>query len=105
MVLLLSGSPVLWQLPRNEHACQDRKSTRLNSSHSQISYAVFCLQKTSNHSSPSKMMNSWCNARTSCRLTLSLSKLYRTVLTNHSHDLNQAHLDSILQYHPLTLSP
>src|SRR2546430_11788213 len=24
---------------------QDRKSTRLNSSHSQISYAVFCLQK------------------------------------------------------------
>src|SRR5256886_10149286 len=36
---------------------QDRKSTRLNSSHSQISYAVFCLKKkkktpsttTSNH--------------------------------------------------------
>src|SRR2546430_12666203 len=25
--------------------CQDRKSTRLNSSHSQISYAVFCLKK------------------------------------------------------------
>src|SRR2546430_11379002 len=24
---------------------QDRKSTRLNSSHSQISYAVFCLKK------------------------------------------------------------
>src|SRR3990167_5732667 len=24
---------------------EDRKSTRLNSSHSQISYAVFCLQK------------------------------------------------------------
>src|SRR5205085_7839804 len=26
-----------------QHAMQDRKSTRLNSSHSQISYAVFCL--------------------------------------------------------------
>src|SRR2546430_12727717 len=26
----------------------DRKSTRLNSSHSQISYAVFCLKKTHN---------------------------------------------------------
>src|SRR2546430_7708234 len=26
----------------------DRKSTRLNSSHSQISYAVFCLQKKKN---------------------------------------------------------
>src|SRR2546430_8976247 len=28
-----------------ELAFQDRKSTRLNSSHSQISYAVFCLKK------------------------------------------------------------
>src|SRR2546430_12810545 len=28
------------------HECvRDRKSTRLNSSHSQISYAVFCLKK------------------------------------------------------------
>src|SRR2546430_10162645 len=27
------------------HGCIDRKSTRLNSSHSQISYAVFCLKK------------------------------------------------------------
>src|SRR2546430_12644594 len=27
----------------------DRKSTRLNSSHSQISYAVFCLKHTSNN--------------------------------------------------------
>src|SRR2546430_10021520 len=29
--------------PRSSHG--DRKSTRLNSSHSQISYAVFCLKK------------------------------------------------------------
>src|SRR2546430_12834985 len=28
----------------------DRKSTRLNSSHSQISYAVFCLKKKNTHS-------------------------------------------------------
>src|SRR2546430_7860651 len=28
-----------------DDAAQDRKSTRLNSSHSQISYAVFCLKK------------------------------------------------------------
>src|SRR5206468_12713854 len=26
-------------------SCRDRKSTRLNSSHDQISYAVFCLKK------------------------------------------------------------
>src|SRR5258707_11894255 len=28
--------------------CQDRKSTRLNSSHANISYAVFCLKKKKN---------------------------------------------------------
>src|SRR2546430_12634583 len=31
--------------PRQVALRIDRKSTRLNSSHSQISYAVFCLQK------------------------------------------------------------
>src|SRR3712207_8477592 len=30
---------------RLEHAVEDRKSTRLNSSHANISYAVFCLKK------------------------------------------------------------
>src|SRR5688572_32196897 len=30
----------------------DRKSTRLNSSHSQISYAVFCLKKKKTHHYP-----------------------------------------------------
>src|SRR2546430_5589411 len=31
--------------PRGHAQHRDRKSTRLNSSHSQISYAVFCLKK------------------------------------------------------------
>src|SRR5687768_18225937 len=30
---------------RRTTMCQDRKSTRLNSSHGYISYAVFCLKK------------------------------------------------------------
>src|SRR5205085_6758054 len=30
---------------RSPQEVEDRKSTRLNSSHSQISYAVFCLKK------------------------------------------------------------
>src|SRR2546427_8239025 len=34
------GGTALWTA-----ADKDRKSTRLNSSHSQISYAVFCLKK------------------------------------------------------------
>src|SRR2546427_8191861 len=35
----------LLALHREELVERDRKSTRLNSSHSQISYAVFCLKK------------------------------------------------------------
>src|SRR5688572_31042681 len=31
--------------PADPVTAEDRKSTRLNSSHSQISYAVFCLKK------------------------------------------------------------
>src|SRR3712207_6995600 len=34
----LGGSRVVWPM-------EDRKSTRLNSSHANISYAVFCLKK------------------------------------------------------------
>src|SRR2546430_11516578 len=34
-----------WETDANVRDAQDRKSTRLNSSHSQISYAVFCLKK------------------------------------------------------------
>src|SRR6266481_1359385 len=33
----------------------DRKSTRLNSSHSSISYAVFCLKKKKKHSKPPRL--------------------------------------------------
>src|SRR5438270_1849026 len=40
----------------------DRKSTRLNSSHSQISYAVFCLKKKKNH-----RIARWCGLRLSVR--------------------------------------
>src|SRR2546430_12955705 len=38
-----NSPPILIQSPLNPS--RDRKSTRLNSSHSQISYAVFCLKK------------------------------------------------------------
>src|SRR5688572_31235158 len=36
---------------------RDRKSTRLNSSHSQISYAVFCLKKKKKKKSKNKKKN------------------------------------------------
>src|SRR2546430_9189645 len=45
----LAGRQMVAALPEmnsRDHLDQvDRKSTRLNSSHSQISYAVFCLKK------------------------------------------------------------
>src|SRR5258705_3271193 len=37
--------PGLGQTPKEEFLGRDRKSTRLNSSHLGISYAVFCLKK------------------------------------------------------------
>src|SRR5256886_7286543 len=37
------GCGLSWR--RGTRIAEDRKSTRLNSSHSQISYAVFCLKK------------------------------------------------------------
>src|SRR5438477_4446983 len=36
--------------PAEGYQCEDRKSTRLNSSHMSISYAVFCLKKKKKHS-------------------------------------------------------
>src|SRR3712207_8495863 len=36
---------------------EDRKSTRLNSSHANISYAVFCLKKKKNRIAPSRTMS------------------------------------------------
>src|SRR2546430_9613743 len=52
---------------------RDRKSTRLNSSHSQISYAVFCLKKKNKHM-----------ARLS-QLTNSPPNLTTRVMTRHLH--------------------
>src|SRR5436190_13933730 len=38
-------SPILYPIARRGIRTLDRKSTRLNSSHTVISYAVFCLKK------------------------------------------------------------
>src|SRR5688572_32710682 len=66
---LLKSSGLAWTMLRpnsfmqnllgqaGQIAATDRKSTRLNSSHSQISYAVFCLKKKKNNSSQSSSIN------------------------------------------------
>src|SRR2546430_11094999 len=57
---------------------RDRKSTRLNSSHSQISYAVFCLKKK----------------KTQPR-EVSRSPMYRTSCSMSSPSLSVAHLSAL----------
>src|SRR2546427_2333837 len=54
LLILFALLPILWWdvVPPETQLVligrEDRKSTRLNSSHSQISYAVFCLKKKKN---------------------------------------------------------
>src|SRR2546428_5286207 len=64
----LTGCPAsppsrrLWILGKNI----DRKSTRLNSSHDQISYAVFCLKKNTKRAPPPPHYpRPFCNTHTS----------------------------------------
>src|SRR3712207_8977660 len=46
----------------DERRDRDRKSTRLNSSHANISYAVFCLKKKKQHLTITQpMLTSLCN--------------------------------------------
>src|SRR6266498_5252738 len=41
--------------PTPSRSIRDRKSTRLNSSHVRISYAVFCLKKKNKQSEPTQL--------------------------------------------------
>src|SRR5688572_31549856 len=59
---LREGAQITARRQQQPHRHQDRKSTRLNSSHSQISYAVFCLKKkkqTKNSSTPPKYITTY----------------------------------------------
>src|SRR3712207_9111739 len=46
-----SSGPSMASFKLMRHLTVDRKSTRLNSSHANISYAVFCLKKKKNKNS------------------------------------------------------
>src|SRR2546430_5513445 len=58
--ILTANQPLSGQAEKTGTPDEDRKSTRLNSSHSQISYAVFCLKKKNiftKQSSPPQLTN------------------------------------------------
>src|SRR2546427_5765912 len=61
----VAGQDVTYQQPGRE---PDRKSTRLNSSHSQISYAVFCLKKKKKRQRHTRPDNNYIIATTSRRI-------------------------------------
>src|SRR3712207_8827653 len=58
---VISGNRVDGNLQCKENRPADRKSTRLNSSHANISYAVFCLKKKNINPTPVTPEHS-CNA-------------------------------------------
>src|SRR2546427_3312357 len=55
---VLLANPV--EVPDQIRLDRDRKSTRLNSSHSQISYAVFCLKKKKKKYTKDCPISEWC---------------------------------------------
>src|SRR2546428_9781318 len=67
------GSVQLSVAEQASPAEEDRKSTRLNSSHDQISYAVFCLKKKKKHH-----MHTTCPTQTHSQYTTSM--MHRTAL-------------------------
>src|SRR5256885_6338556 len=66
------------QRPDQQHRCADRKSTRLNSSHLVISYAVFCLKKKKKNKHPTNVPH---------RTVLQQRDIYHQRLNHSDHDL------------------
>src|SRR5256885_6856591 len=62
------------------HLCEDRKSTRLNSSHLVISYAVFCLKKKKHNSFTSLSNNTRHNNTHTLIIVMNLRAFY-TIFT------------------------
>src|SRR3712207_7529337 len=69
--------------------CKDRKSTRLNSSHANISYAVFCLKKKKYHVPillNSLLLTLLPTLANPIETVFSLSRIFYYVFTDLVHD-------------------
>src|SRR5947209_14072891 len=82
--LFRSRRPYIWPhhaLPRHvsRHGRRDRKSTRLNSSHANISYAVFCLKKKKKQTEENNNTNSKDN---STQIQTQINQACKTRRTN-----------------------
>src|SRR5437868_11069253 len=65
---------------------RDRKSTRLNSSHVSISYAVFCLRKKQNNHPQYSLINRLVRALVSFADVLALRVLWSALTTEFQRD-------------------
>src|SRR2546430_12548837 len=64
----------------SDMADRDRKSTRLNSSHSQISYAVFCLKKKHLLGTPPTMSSGTCTINRPTSRQMLVKRSERTMI-------------------------
>src|SRR5688500_8074195 len=83
----LARQPAFTKLAIWSHRVRDRKSTRLNSSHLVISYAVFCLKIKINLC----ILGSSCHARSCLSVLFYLTTLHPPMTTQiHSLSLHDA---------------
>src|SRR5690606_40600730 len=59
IIIVALGFTLMGESLREALDPKDRKSTRLNSSHVKISYAVFCLKKKKATGSPRRLSGGW----------------------------------------------
>src|SRR2546421_6996895 len=82
---------------------RDRKSTRLNSSHDQISYAVFCLKKKKKHETSKIKANGREAQDARGDIIRALENVNR--MPTVTHKINPICCTSTTMYRPQVLSP
>src|SRR2546429_4944497 len=85
-----------WQIVRHGRQCPDRKSTRLNSSHGYISYAVFCLKKKTSYISNAAFLGT-INPDTN-NIPKHLFQVYANIYTTNFQAPSMPHLTDASTY-------
>src|SRR2546430_4676463 len=81
----------------------DRKSTRLNSSHSQISYAVFCLKKKKKQVYDASILIRVCDCTQRHDYAVLYLRLYDQVLAEYATMLSGSAFDLLYSKPPIRI--
>src|SRR5689334_24651213 len=79
------------------HAREDRKSTRLNSSHSSISYAVFCLKKKKDENNTTSTIRIIINTSYKVQSPITYATMTNAIPTSPVLYMSRHTVSSILQ--------